>query len=152
VYIYICVCVYMYVYIYIYIYTHIRTYTYKSIYTPSSVSVFKNRCFPYIFVAWSPIITPVFPRFMTRFDHSGWDHVAGLSFPHFPSFAQITLSSVQLRLSLSAVDCFCASWHEAVLQSTRVTYLTRSKIVCMSLQMTLQVLYAFGVTLYFYYP
>jgi len=51
------------------------------IYIPSSASVFKNRDFPYKVVAWSPIIMPMFPPFMTRFDHSGRDHVVATQFP-----------------------------------------------------------------------
>jgi len=34
----------------------------------------------------------------------GWQ----IGFPHSPAIAQITLSSVNLCLSLSEVECFCA--------------------------------------------
>jgi len=52
-----------------------------------------------------------------------------LSFHHLPFVAQITASSVKLRLSLIAAGCFCALWHEAVLRSVDVAYLTVKTIV-----------------------
>jgi len=66
-----------------------------------------------------------------------------LGFPHCPVTVQITFSSVKLRLSLSAVDCFCASCHEAVLQSVDVEYLMRPKIVCTSLETRFRAFYTF---------
>jgi len=128
----VCVCVW-------YVYTNIYIYIYLFIYIPNSTSVFKNRDFPYAVVAWSHILMPMFPPIMTRFDHSGWDHVAGHS---------VSPTLLLLCRSLSAQT----SWLEAVLQSVHVVYLMRPKIVCLSLQMALPVLYAFDVTLYFYYP
>jgi len=51
-----------------------------------------------------------------------------LSFPHRPAIAHITLSSVKLRLSLSAVDCFCASWHGACtsVSPCRISYASQN--------------------------
>ena len=57
-----------------------------------------------------------FRRIMMR--PHGW--LAG--YPHSPAIAQITLSSVKLRLSLSQFDCFCSLWHETLLRSLNTFY------------------------------
>jgi hypothetical protein len=48
-----------------------------------------------------------------------------VGFPHSPAIAQITLSSVNLCLSLRQVHCFCALGNDTIFQLFNVFYASR---------------------------
>jgi hypothetical protein len=52
-------------------------------------------------------------------------HDMTVGFPHSPAFAQITLSSLKLYLSLRQVHCFCALGNDSILQLFNILYASR---------------------------
>ena len=76
-------------------------------------------------------------------------HGGASASPHSPTIAQITLSSVNLSLSLSEVDCFHALHNKTLLQSFNDFMLPKQ--VCTSFKINVHTLHTFLSYLIFYY-
>jgi hypothetical protein len=76
-------------------------------------------------------------------------HSWQVSFSHSPAIAQITLSSVELCLSLSEVVCSRALWNKTLLQSFNVFYASTNCLHFIKNKFSCFFIF-FEVTLYFH--